>query len=128
MTTRSLEWERSVMISSVMPSAKRSHVESLPMLSNGKTAMEAFSDNGADGVHHFHALKPARNTSKTAAMEAARIPKEVLRARGWDATEPCEGSKGRSGVVASGRSSRVPGAAGCRNSICGVYLPFGRSM
>ena len=57
------------------------------MFSNGRTAMEAFSDNGADG-HHFQALKPARSASKTAAMEAARTPKEVLRARGWDARCP----------------------------------------
>ena len=64
------------------------------MLSNGKTAMDAFSDNGVDGTHHLQALKPASSTSKTAIMEAARTPKEVLRARGRDATEPCEGSEG----------------------------------
>ena len=42
------------------------------MFSNGKTAMEAFSDNGADGVHDIQTPKPAKSTSKTAAMEAAR--------------------------------------------------------
>src|SRR5262245_24592657 len=99
-------------MSSVTPSVKRSHLGSFPMFSNGKTAMEAFSDNEVDGVHHFQAVKPASSASKTAAMEAARNPRGVLRQRGWDATEPCEGSKGRSGVVASGRSSRVPGVAG----------------
>ena len=115
-------------MSPVTPSVKRSHLGSFPMFSNGKTAMEAFSDNGADGVHHFQTLKPAKSTSKTAAMEAARTPKEVLRARGWDATVPCEGSKGRSELVASGRSGQGLGDAACRNSICGVYVPFGRSM
>src|SRR6476659_446364 len=107
-------------MSSVTPSVKRSHLGSFPMFSNGKTAMEAFSDNGADGVHHFQALKPARSTSKTAAMEAARTPKEVLRARGWDATVPCEGSKGRSEVVAPGRSGRGARLGVCRNMMCGV--------
>jgi hypothetical protein len=66
------------------------------MLSNGKTAMDAFSDNGVDGTLHLQALKPASSTSKTAIMEAARTPTEALGARGWDATDPCEGSKGRS--------------------------------
>src|SRR5262245_9133221 len=75
-------------MSSVIPSAKRSHLGSFPMLSNGKTAMDAFSDNGVDGTHHLQALKPASSTSKTAIMQAARNPKGVLRA--WDATGPCE--------------------------------------
>src|SRR6478672_1091330 len=99
-------------MSSVIPSAKRSHLGSFPMLSNGKTAMDAFSDDGVDGTHHLQALKPARSTSKMAIMKAARTLKGVLRARGWDATETCEGSKGRSEVVASSRSSRAPGVAG----------------
>src|SRR6476661_4743667 len=65
-------------MSSVIPSAKRSHLESLPMLSNGKTAIEAFSDNGVDEFNHLQVLNPA-NTSKTATMEAARNPKGVFR-------------------------------------------------
>jgi hypothetical protein len=44
------------------------------MFSNGKTAMEAFSDNGADGVHDFQTPKPAKSTSKPAAVEAVRTP------------------------------------------------------
>ena len=42
------------------------------MLSNGKTAMDAFSDNGVEETHHLQALKPARSTSKTAIMKAAQ--------------------------------------------------------
>src|SRR5262245_15255853 len=102
-------------MSSVIPSAKRSHLGSFPMLSNGKTAMDAFSDNGVDGTHHLQALKPASSTSKTAIMEAARTPKGVLRARGWDATGPCEGSKRRSGVV----SGQELGGVACRSLIWG---------
>jgi len=41
------------------------------MFSNGKTATEAFSDNGADGVHHRHAVKPARSKAKAEIMPAA---------------------------------------------------------
>jgi len=52
------------------------------MFSNGKTAMEAFSDNEVDGVHHFQAVKPASSASKTVAVEAARNPKGVLCQRG----------------------------------------------
>src|SRR6476620_4977814 len=64
-------------MSSEIPSVKRSHLGSFPMFSNGKTAMEAFSDNEVDGVHHFQAVKPASSTSKTVAMEAARNPRGV---------------------------------------------------
>src|SRR4029077_11253066 len=110
-------------MSSVIPSVKRSHLGSFTMFSNGKTAMEAFSDNEVDGVHHFQAVKPASSASKTAAMEAARNPRGVLRQRGWDATAPCEGSKGRSEFIASGRSGQGLGDAARRNSICGVYVP-----
>jgi hypothetical protein len=51
------------------------------MFSNGKTAIEALSDNGVDGVHHLQAPKPASSTNKTAIMEAAGTPKDVLRER-----------------------------------------------
>src|SRR4029078_1375982 len=110
-------------MSSVIPSAKRSHLDSFPMFSNGKTAMEAFSDNDVDGVHHFQAVKPASSTSKTAAMEAARNPRGVLRQWGWGASRSCEGRGDRSGIVVFGRSGQGPGVAGRENSMCGVYVP-----
>ena len=40
MTDKAFEWDRSVMMSSVIPSAKRSHLGSSPMFSNGNTAIE----------------------------------------------------------------------------------------
>ena len=52
------------------------------MFSNGKTAIEAFSDDGADGAHHLQAAKPASSASKTAIVEAARNPTDVLREAG----------------------------------------------
>ena len=46
-------------MSSVTPSANRFHFGSLPMFSNGKTAIEAFSDSGAAELNHRQAPKPA---------------------------------------------------------------------
>jgi hypothetical protein len=40
MTDKAFEWDRSVMMSSVIPSAKRSHLGSSPIFSNGNTAIE----------------------------------------------------------------------------------------
>ena len=47
----------------------------------GQELVKAFSDNEVDGVHHFQAVKPASSASKTAAMEATRNPRGVLRQR-----------------------------------------------
>src|SRR6185437_7942516 len=60
-------------MSSVIPSAKRSHLGSLPMLSNGKTAMDAFSGSGANEFHRCQAPKPASSKSKMAMIEAPRV-------------------------------------------------------
>src|SRR4029453_9048671 len=112
MTNMSLERERSVTMSSVTPSAKRSHLGSFPMFSNGKTAMEAFSDSGVDKVHHHQAVKPANSASKTAIVETDRTLKCVLREKGCEATGPCERPRRRSRDVAFGLSGRGPGVAG----------------
>ena len=58
------------------------------MLSNGKTAMDAFSDNGVDGTHHLQALKPARSTSKTAIMKAAQDSEGSLASTGLACNRP----------------------------------------
>src|SRR6476620_1879965 len=109
-------------MSSVIPSAKRSHLESLPMLSNGKTAIEAFSDNGVNEFNHLQVLNIA-STSKTATMEAARNPRGVLGERARDATGPCAGSRRRSRVVTSGRSSRGPGMHAVETRFVGCKCP-----
>jgi hypothetical protein len=91
-------------MSSVMPTAKRSHLGSLPIFAKGKTAMDAFSGNDVEGAHHLQAPKAASN-SNTARADNAQ---GVVRDRG-------------SGLAAvESRSGGTLDHASDRNAMCGV--------